>query len=210
MLRSIALGVLALSFASTALAQTEPTEPTSNEQEARHHFEAGRALVQAESYEAARIEFQRGFEVSGRSLFLFNMAECARHLERSDDARREYAEFLRRDPSGAFSAIAAERLEELGPGDTSPPSFLADSPPNLEVPSDAPSPLETSPAALVAPEPAPAPESAEESGTKWYKHWAFWTVLGVVVVGGVVAVSVAASSGDSTPACTLPTCIDWQ
>lgn len=208
MLRTLSLGVLV--FAAMTSTTAAQAENTSDEQEARHHFEAGRALVQAQSYEAARIEFQSGFEVSGRALFLFNMAECARHLERPDDARREYAEFLRRDPESAFSAIASERLAELGPGDTSPPSFLDDSPaPELEVRNhnEGSDPLDTSPNALIEPEPEPEPES---SGTRWYKHWAFWTVVGVVVVGGVVAISVAASSGDSIPACVLPTCIDWQ
>lgn len=191
-------------ISSSAAAQSERT----SEQEARHHFEAGRALVQVESFEAARVEFRRGFEISQRPLFLFNMAECARHLDLLDDARREYSEYLRREPESAFSSIAAERLAELGPGDTSAPSFIdasgathegaagsGDS--NIEHGTNTDGPTTND------------LNGTRESTPKWYKHWAFWTVLGVVVVGSAIAIGVAASR-DSVAACAPPMCFDWQ
>lgn len=190
-----------VAISGSALAQSEP----SGEQEARHHFEAGRAFAQVESYEAARIEFQRGFEISQRPLFLFNMAECARHLDLSDDARREYSEYLRREPESAFSSIAVERLTELGPGDTSTPSFVDASAANDAPESGGPNIDDTANAGLTTSD----LDGPQESTRKWYTHWAFWTVLSVVVVGSAIAIGVSAS-GDSVPVCAPPMCIDWQ
>lgn len=197
-----------VALTGSAVAQTG----SAGDEEARHHFEAGQALVQVESFASARFEFRRGFELSQRPLFLFNMAECSRHLELFDDARREYSEYLRREPESAFSSIASERLAELGPGDTSTPSFInAGEVGHTTHVDDAE--LSTGIGGTQGTDRGEAHDTdmsgAQESTSKWYKHWAFWTVLGVVVVGGAIAIGVAAS-GDSVPACTPPMCIDWQ
>ncbi|MFK7998639.1 MAG: tol-pal system YbgF family protein [Polyangiales bacterium] len=163
------------------------------ETEARARFEAGRALVQVGSYEAARLEFRRGYVLSQRPLFLFNMAECARRLGNPDVARREYAEYVRQDEDGAFVAMAETRLTELGPGDRSTPDFvleLAEAPEEPEL-----STTEVTPPAV--PEVTLSPEvvangadlSAPDEATDerpWFRDWPFWTTVGGLVLAGVI------------------------
>lgn len=122
----LAIFVLLLAFgpASADAQRGSAQEGSEAEHQARAHFEAGRRLVEAESFLAARTEFQRGFEYSLRPLFLFNMAECARELGDSGAARREYSEYLRIEPDGDFSRLATRRLRALGPGDTRTPEFV--------------------------------------------------------------------------------------
>src|SRR5262249_11248361 len=103
--------LLALFFLSIALSRAYAQDDA----QAREHYAAGQAHVAAGRYADAYGEFAAGFALSGRATFLVNMAECALHDGRRDDARRDYGRYLERAPDGAMSATARERLEELGP-----------------------------------------------------------------------------------------------
>lgn len=180
-------------------------EESAGDREARARFEAGRALVQVGSYDAARLEFQRGYELSERPLFIFNMAECTRQLGNPEDARREYSEYIRQDPGGTFAVTARTRLQELGEGDTSTPDFIV----ALNAP---PPPESTELLVLEVPtEPQPRPifdDPPEQESRPWFKSWPFWTAVGAVVVGGIVAGIVLGTRGgnDCTAGCQE---LDW-
>ncbi|MEM6957658.1 MAG: tetratricopeptide repeat protein [Myxococcota bacterium] len=160
--------------------------------EARARFEAGRALVDLELYTEAHGEFQRGFEISQRAAFLFNMAECSRRAGDIDEARREYAEYLRRDPSGPLAEQARLKLEALGPGDRGTPRFLRNDAPPSEDPNavgdGGDSTEEVVDLGPVEGESTGTGEQTEDGARprRWYRHWALWTGVALVVGGAVL------------------------
>lgn len=171
--------------AVAANASDDVTEDT--DAEARTRFRVGRALVDTGLFREAHEEFRRGFVLSRRPAFVFNMAECSRALDDSD-ARGEYAAYLELDPTGPFASVAQERLDELGPGSVERPSFLVD----LER-EDLERTIEITDTDSAGLTPAVTPPS---EGRAWYADWPFWTAVGVVVIGVAVSVGVLASRDD--------------
>lgn len=154
-----------------------------DETDARTRFRVGRALVDAGLFREAHEEFRRGFVLSRRSAFVFNMAECSRALEDAA-ARGEYAAYLELDPTGPFVGIAQERLDELGPGNLDRPSFLVD--------------LDRADLQLSEPDSVvfADPLHPVSERRRWYADWPFWTAVGVVVVSVAVTAGVLASRDD--------------
>lgn len=175
------------------------------EQRARGHFTVGRELVSVGRHAEARAEFEAGHALSGRPLFLFNMAECAFALGRTSEAREEYQRYLRDDPEGAGAHTARARLEALGPEPeiTLPASQPEVSPErvDLEVVHSAP------PAALA---PAPARSTSTRSTRAWYARWPLWTVVGIVVVASVVGLGVGLTRAGGPTCGTGCMTIDWR
>lgn len=129
---------------------------SANEDQARMHFRAGQSLTQQNRFEEALREFRAGFELTGRPLFLFNMAECAKELGQLESARRNYQLYIERDPDGPMAATARQRLNELAPAQ--PPPQVRPEPAPVARPEPAPvtRPVETAPVARPA-QPAPRP-----------------------------------------------------
>lgn len=89
--------------------------PTAEAREAaaKAYFERGSAYYAAGDYLLARAEFAAGYELSGRPLFLFNMAECSRLNGDLDQARSGYERYLREAPTGSQVGLAKERLAAM-------------------------------------------------------------------------------------------------
>ena len=89
--------------------------PTAEAREAaaKAYFERGSAYYAAGDYLLARAEFAAGYELSGRPLFLFNMAECSRLNGDLEQARTGYERYLREAPSGSQVPLAKERLAAM-------------------------------------------------------------------------------------------------
>ncbi|MEM6957871.1 MAG: hypothetical protein AAF645_19400 [Myxococcota bacterium] len=195
------LGLSVLVAALPSAAQEADSAARATDDEARARFVAGRALVETGEYRAARDEFQRGYVLSRRALFLFNMAECSRRLEEADRARREYAEYIRRDRGSERVPVAQQRLFELGPGDRSTPEWVAE----LDAPSirvdEPPESAETNEPdpPIVTTDPSDSSAAVDDEGRPWYAHWALWTSVGAAVVTGVVLGVVLSSGGG--PSC---------
>lgn len=58
------------------------------------HFQKGRALYDAQRYDAALVEFNAGYEAFPLPGFLVNIAQCHRKLEHLEEARDAYQRFL--------------------------------------------------------------------------------------------------------------------
>src|SRR5688500_12611939 len=106
--------LVVLSFVSQARAQDDA------DARARAHFVRAQALFRVHRYTDAYAEFAAGHGLSGRPLFLFNMAECAREAGDVDGARRDYDRYLEADPNGAMAPTARARRAELAPAEPSP------------------------------------------------------------------------------------------
>ena len=90
-----------------------PPSTEAREAAAKAYFERGSAYYAAGDYLLARAEFAAGYELSGRPLFLFNMAECSRLNGDLDQARSGYERYLREAPTGSQVGLAKERLASM-------------------------------------------------------------------------------------------------
>ena len=166
-----------------ALAQAQPRAAA----EAKQRFAHGQELVAAGRFADALGEFERGYQLSHRPLFLFNIAECARQGGDPLRARESYARYLKEDPDGPMVVTARARLDALAPA-APPPMVPREEPPAPPPPSlPPPRAVEPAPQALIATSTAPPPAK---------KRWGLWLGVGAgALVVGVVAISLGATLG---------------
>lgn len=201
---------------SAGPSETKPTAAA--DARGKVHFQAGQRLSNSGDYAGAYREFEAGYNLTGRTLFLFNMAEAARANGDAAKARANYLEFLRVDPKNALAATAQARIDELdrkagtspgpAPGTSTTPPAVTTSPggtqheplpllppPVTGSPPPSGNPGETLPAASLT---TTTTTHGAESTPVW-KKWPFWAVVGGAIVGGSVAVY--AVSRDNGSAC---------
>jgi hypothetical protein len=196
----------------SALAKNASATPL--DAEAKQHFTRGQKLAAEGRCAEALPEFEAGYALSRRPLFLFNIAECARKTGELARARENYERYLREDPDGATADTARERLQSL---------------PAVEKSAPAPSPTPAPPAPATASPPAANPPIANEptgptasssaraieltsppppAKKPVWKRWPLWVGLGAAVAVSAVAISVGvvygrksgnACSGDCAP-----------
>ncbi len=212
---------LADGIATGAHAQPAPASQTdARTAQAREHFRRGEALIQQRQYREALGEFEVGYGLSRRPLFLFNMAECARELGDTVRARRLYSEYLAADPNGTMSATAATRRDALPPdpvrpanpptpGSNPPPSNVIVTPPTaaLTAPAEPARGPRITPSESTALD-IPVPQQ-RDGGKSIFEDWPFWLITGVVVVGGGVAIGFAASASSPGFVCGA-NCVDLR
>jgi len=173
-------------------------------QRARALFARGQTLFSRGAYREAMRRFAKGYELSHRPGFLFNMAECARLLGDRKAAHPLYVRYLREDARGRYRAEAIRRCEalELGPCLTPPPppapapvvpgAVLEGRRATLApVSASTPPPAATAPTVAVSMRPPP-PRPVERP---FYKKWPLWVGIGAVVVAGGVTAAVLATRG---------------
>jgi hypothetical protein len=171
---------------------------------ARAHFEAGQTLVGERRFDDAYREFEAGYALSQRALFLFNMAECARESGRTSQARIDYARYLAADPDGSQVEVARERLAILGPEPVREPEPAQVA--QVATPEEA--------AAMTTPAPegaldTPLSDSAPPPGREIWEDWPFWTIVGSVLLAGAIAGTVVGVTTNSGPSCGMA-CVDLR
>ncbi len=181
----------AAAFVPLASAQGTASDEGDAIARARAHFLRGRELVDQHEYRAAYEQFQAGYELSERPLFVFNMAECAREGGAAASARRHYVRYLELEPDGSMSELAHRRLEELDapPPEVVPTSRAEPARMAFDVGETAPEPA-AGPTVDVTAAPADAARTAEARRMPWQGWW-FWTIVGV----GLLAVAIATTTG---------------
>ncbi len=149
----------------------------------------GLQLFNRGSYAEAMKAFARGYQLSRKAGFLFNMAECARLMNDRARARQLYVRYLTEHPQGKLRAEALRRCEELGLG---PCPALG----REDLPGESPPPPPP-PALQPTPQPAPYLPARQEAppppGKPFYKRWPLWVGVGAVVIAGTVTAAVLAS-----------------
>lgn len=182
----IAALILALSPSGRGLAA--PGAESAEVKQAREHFRAGDELFKAGRFAEAYREFEAGFALSNRPLFLLNMAHAERRRGELRNARALYRRYLVMEPEsklrGEVEAVLQEieaallAEEQVGKPEPAPP---ADPPPVAPPPVLAapPAPPSPPPAVIVA-APAPEPEPPPV-----YQRWWFWAGIGGVAVAAV-------------------------
>jgi hypothetical protein len=157
---------------------------------ARIHFDAGRKAYEAGQYEDAVLEFERGYQLAPRPLFLLNLAHLYLRLGRYDDVIAACERYLASHPNDrltreATDLLAAARQKKLeqAPKPTPTPAepkapVVAPAANDVGARADQPAPA--------APRPGPArPKLA-------------WTGVATTVVGVAALVTAAVLIGHAT------------
>jgi tetratricopeptide (TPR) repeat protein len=190
---------------------------TGHAEDAKAHYQKATAHFAVGEYHDAAIEYEEAFKLKQDPAILFNAAQSFRLAGENQKALLLYNNIVKLYPGSQYAKDSKERIQKLAESGTSPPAAMppAEPPPVAPpVAAIAPAPIAPAPAVAApglaaAPSGGPAvvvsspPASAEDHPI--YKRWWFWTGVGVVVVGAVVA-GIALSSGGttSTPWNNLP------
>ena len=174
----LAVCFLLLAFVRAAHAE-DPAERA-----AKRHYDRGQKLYNLQKFEEALEQYQKAFDAAPLPGFLFNIAQCQRNLGDYDAAIFSYKRFLRLDPESQKREQVEELIEELeqkkAEGDTER--------------------LGLGKRKKKTEEEEPVVETSD--GAPVYKKWWFWTGVGVLVAGGVVAAVALSSGGAERPTCT--------
>jgi tetratricopeptide (TPR) repeat protein len=199
-------------------AETEATN------RAREHYKNGEKAFKAGNFEEALHEWEAGYQLSARPLFLLNMGHAERRRGQLGNARTLYKRFLLMEPESKLrgeiegvlreidSTLAAEAGAAGKSESAAPSAGGAQAPAPAPVPitaEDAPPGPSSSglpgPAALAAQNAAQTPDSQASSlhtsaapppARPIWRRWWFWAGAGTVVALGVVS-GVLLLRGDS-------------
>jgi tetratricopeptide (TPR) repeat protein len=184
LLRPLAL-VVSLALAANAFAgdAPQPGTPEANAAAKRLYISATKHFDLAE-YPDALNDFKEAYRLKDDPVFLYNIAQCYRILNKNDEALSFYRSYLRRAPDAPNRAEVEAKISALQEAiatqekaRTTPKQGLA-TPDSVETP-PATTPTTTANNTLVASAPPPAQK------TPVYKKWWLWTAVGAVVVVGV-------------------------
>jgi tetratricopeptide (TPR) repeat protein len=186
------------------------------EDDAKAHYQKATAHFAVGEYHDAAIEYEEAFKLKQDPAILFNAAQSFRLAGDNQKALLLYNNIIKLYPGTKYAKDSKERIEKLAQGTPAPaptaPAPTAPPPAPVAAPA-APAPAPVTP---ITPPPSAAPPLAPETsappsaaatvvstpappseGAPVYTKWWFWTAIGVVAVGAIVA-GVALSSGGST------------
>jgi tetratricopeptide (TPR) repeat protein len=131
-----------------------------DEKAARTHFEAGEKAFKAGDFQAAITSYQAAYDAKPLPGFLFNIAQCHRHMGNHEQAVTFYRRYLALNPETPNRAVVEDLIaEEQKKKDAAPPAATAPPAVALAPPpaSIAPPPAVMAPPAAVPPPPPPPP-----------------------------------------------------
>jgi hypothetical protein len=193
------------------------------DKEARALFQQAEMNFNLGKFSEALGNYQAAYQAKPLPGFLFNIAQCYRNMGNPERARFFYRRYLALEPRTPNRRLVEDLITEMTrllERQGEPPAAVAGAQPagavaaspavsapasGAEVPATqpvtlaaAPPPVDPAPSSpqLVS---VPAPEPARRP---IYKRWWFWTGIGAVVAGGVVAAVMLTRSSD--PQGTLP------
>jgi tetratricopeptide (TPR) repeat protein len=186
----LALATLA---AAPAAAQDSPAEA-----EARSVFDAGQVAFTAGHYADALVYFKRSYDLSHRPALLFNIGLCHDRLREDDAAIEAYDRYLAEVPTAANRGEVDGRLEALrrARARREQAAQTAQAVQPTHVAQAAEDTNDTRAADVTNDRAARGASDAPVEGPAVYETWWFWTLVGVVVVGGAVGIGVAASGDE--------------
>jgi tetratricopeptide (TPR) repeat protein len=179
---------IALLVSAWAVLTLSPSTARADQARARIHFEKGKTFFEVDEYDKAIVEFKAAHVEKADPAFLFNIAECYRHLGEPREALVFYRRFLSLSPANDRSRpIVERRIAELQAAPDQTPAARTEPAPEparapIPVPLAAPPVVESS--TLVA-QTGPGPDRSEGSKPFYARGW-FIVTVGLVVVAGAV------------------------
>ncbi|HXJ20507.1 MAG TPA: tetratricopeptide repeat protein [Polyangia bacterium] len=173
----------------------------------------GRKLFIRGEYEKALDIYAQLYAEKADPIYLRNVGRCNQKLKRPEKAIDAFREYLRkahvkpaeRDEIEGFIK-EMEQLQADQAAANPPPPPPAPPPPEPTPPPPAPAPepaatTTTAPGAVLTSTPDTPP--ADQETTPVTHRWWFWTGIGAVVAGGVVAAVLITRGGTNYPACPM-------
>jgi Tetratricopeptide repeat len=223
-MRAPSSGYVAVAALVCAVALPSRASAAEDEKEARRLFQKAELGFNLGKFEDALADYQSAYQAKPLTGFLFNIAQCYRNLGNWERARFFYRRYLTLEPRSPnrhrVEDLVAEMTERLEKRE----ALLAPTKGSIGGPTAAaPSEHPAATASALTPPPAAAPPLPEPSGAgpatvsstvsstfvasppvaparqPVTKRWWFWTGVGVVVAGGVVAAFVLSRPATRTP-----------
>jgi tetratricopeptide (TPR) repeat protein len=155
-----------------------PAWAQTTDREARDHFRRGKEAYAAQRFDEAYREFEAGYRLSHRPLFLFNMGHARRRGGDPAEARALFRRFLELQPDSPHRAEVEAILHELEPPAPPSPAPSKPEPPALSLPPPPQSVVAVPPRTSAEPPPSP-------------RRWWLWAGAGGAVVAGVLVAFLA-------------------
>jgi hypothetical protein len=208
--------LLILTFAAFTLPAARALADDSSD--AKLHYQKATAHYAVGEYKEAAQEYEEAYKAKQDPALLYNAAQSHRLGGDNQKALLLYKNIVKLYPTSKYAAESKDRIDKLEqaiatstspPNEPAPVSAGAAPPAAGPPPSTAPvQPLAPAAAAAATPVPAaPPPATGGPAATVTatatatggeaapvYEKWWFWTIVGAVVVGGAVAIALAASS----------------
>jgi hypothetical protein len=182
------LGQAGITFALSEPAQGRPRRDyAADDRRARRMFSQGKAAFDNGRYERALGSFRDAYALSPRPRLLYNIAKAEDKLGRLADARAHYRLFLKAEPGADNQLEVTQRVAEIE-------AQIGVAALTVASPAQA---AESSLAAQGAFDPNAMPHDAPVRSERVYKKWWFWTSVGAVLAGGVVASVMAIKHNDT-------------
>src|SRR5450432_708393 len=164
-----------------------------DEKQARSLYERAEKSFDLGRFAEALADYQSAYEAKPLPGFLFNIAQCYRNMSNFERARFFFRRYLALDPRAPNRRRVDELIAEMSKqldahaAEAAAPPPAAVEPKPVEAP---PLPVAAAPVEpAVTPTAAPlvAAQAPPPARRPVWKRWWFWTGVGAVVVGGVVA-----------------------
>jgi tetratricopeptide (TPR) repeat protein len=198
--RPLLLLALALVLAAgvPALHGGRPARAAESEdvRKAREHYKSGDEAFKAGRYEEAYREWEAGFKLSGRPLFVVNMAHAERKRGELRHARALYQRYIVMEPTSKLRPEIEGVLKEIDDAIAAEDAAVKPAPVAA-----VPPPVASPPLALAPPPPpdnqpvANLGAASGDAGAPVYQRWWFWTAAGVVTAGVLAAVLLRGGGG---------------
>lgn len=206
--------VLLVSAALSGVARAADA-PLNDDKQARSLYSRAEKSFDLGRFAEALTDYQAAYEAKPLPGFLFNIAQCYRNLSNFERARFFFRRYLALDPHAPNHRRVEELIAEMTKQLDAQAAAPATAPPPVEPrPADQPSTvasptvlapatptLEPTPprgasasAPILSANGAPAPPARPV-----WKRWWFWTGVGAVVAGGVVAALLLTRPETRTP-----------
>jgi len=178
--RALAAALVLVLLCPLARSPAAAAPPDEARLRAKGHYAEGKRLYNLGKFDEAARFFQKAYEAKPQAVFLYNLAQCFKHLDTPKDLKKAifyFKGYLRGTPSAADLAEVKQTITKLEE------RIAALEAERKREPKQAP--------------PKPAPVKKRDLARPFYKTWWFWTVVGAVVAGAGVGIGfgVAESGG---------------
>jgi hypothetical protein len=180
----------ALTLTGTASARADEK----SDAEAKALFQAGREAFDGGRYEVALARWQDAYDLSGRTALLYNIGLAHDRLRHDGEALSAFKTYLAQIPQADNRDEVEGRIRALEAAQREREEVAT--PPAVAVPT-AEEAARRAPLERARQEARPAPRTESREDRSVTSKWWFWTGVGLVVAGGIVAgVAVASSASD--------------
>jgi tetratricopeptide (TPR) repeat protein len=193
--------LLALLLALGGVAHADDTA------EAKRLYLSGTKHFNLAEYDAALNDFKDGYRHKDDPVFLYNIAQCYRLLNKNQEAITFYKSYLNNAPDAPNRSEVLNKISELEQAIAAQEKARTIPPQETIGPGEAPpaSPPSASPVATTTPADAALSRQPAPAKTPVYKKWWLWTAVGAVVVVGVgIGLGVGLSQSNGASGSTFP------